>query len=72
MNTSATKNQVKKAIETKFDVNVTKVNILNVKGKTAYICSALKMMMKAGSSNAIPLIQRHCLQCSIFQKNLNG
>ena len=34
VNTSATKNQVKKAIETKFDVNVTKVNILNVKGKT--------------------------------------
>ena len=34
VNTSATKNQVKKAIEAKFDVNVTKVNILNVKGKT--------------------------------------
>ena len=34
VNTSATKNQVKKAIEEKFDVNVTKVNILNVKGKT--------------------------------------
>ena len=27
VNTSATKNQVKKAIEAKFDVNVTKVNI---------------------------------------------
>ena len=34
VNTSATKNQVKKAIEAKFYVNVTKVNILNVKGKT--------------------------------------
>ncbi|MFL2733469.1 MAG: 50S ribosomal protein L23 [Gammaproteobacteria bacterium] len=34
VNTSATKNQVKKAIEQKFDVNVIKVNILNVKGKT--------------------------------------
>ena len=34
VNTSATKNQVKKAIEQKFDVNVLKVNILNVKGKT--------------------------------------
>ena len=34
VNTSATKNQVKKAIEAKFDGNVTKVNILNVKGKT--------------------------------------
>ena len=34
VNISATKNQVKKAIEAKFDVNVTKVNILNVKGKT--------------------------------------
>ena len=34
VNTSATKNQVKKAIDAKFDVNVTKVNILNVKGKT--------------------------------------
>ena len=34
VNTSATKNQVKKAIEQKFDVNVIKVNILNVQGKT--------------------------------------
>ena len=34
VNTSATKNQVKKAIEQKFDFNVIKVNILNVKGKT--------------------------------------
>ena len=34
VNTSATKNQVKKAIEAKFDVNVIKVNILNMKGKT--------------------------------------
>ena len=39
VNTSATKNQVKKAIEQKFDVNELKVNILNVKGKT-------KRMMK--------------------------
>ena len=33
INTSATKYQVKKAVEEKFDVNVTKVNILNIKGK---------------------------------------
>ena len=33
VHTSATKPEIKKAVENKFNVTVTKVNLLNVKGK---------------------------------------